>query len=311
MEQPSPAKSLPSNRAEHIPVLLKEILEWLDPKPGEWFVDATANGGGHLLALAERIAPGGKILGIEYDPDVYKQLSMTVSKSSYQNAIRIINGNYANLSRILADMKWESPAGILFDFGISSLQLEKSGRGFSFQKDEPLDMRFNPSASTCRASDIVNHATKEELETILRNYGEERYAKKIAERITEERKHHAITRTGELVRVIERAFPHRAKQGRIHYATRTFQALRIAVNREFETIEQGLRVALGALSPKGKIAVISFHSLEDRIVKTLFKEKAGERVLSLITKKPITPTIEEIRKNPRARSAKLRIAERI
>lgn len=295
---------------EHVPVLVNEVLSALKHTSGGWIIDATANGGGHLLEIARRMRSDEKILGIEYDPDIFKKLQATIEKSALPN-IRIVNDSYENLKAIIRREKCSPLFGIIFDLGMSSLQLESSGRGFSFLKDEPLDMRFNPNVNTCRAADIINHATKEELEIILKKYGEERFARAIAERIAEVRKRAPIYSTKDLVRSIGEALPRAARKGKIHFATRTFQALRIAVNREEEVIQKGIEAAIECLSPGGRIAVISFHSLEDRLVKIIFKTKAKENSISLITKKPILPTQEEIRRNPRSRSAQLRIAEKI
>ncbi len=293
----------------HIPVLLQEILFYFDPKPGDRFIDGTANGGGHLFALAERIAPEGMIIGIEADKNIFDTLQGKISKSEYGKNITAVHGSYANIAEIAKEHK-VTPKGILFDLGTSSIQLDQSGRGFSFQKDEPLDMRFDETRQTLRASDIVNHATKDELEKLIKEYGEERFARRIAERIADERKRHPILRTLQLVDVIARAMPAPARRGKIHFATRTFQALRIAVNEELETIRKGIEGAINAGGSGTFIAVISFHSLEDRIVKNMFRDESKSGRLALITKKPLIPNQEEIRINPRSRSAKLRIAQK-
>lgn len=293
----------------HIPVFLNEVLSSLDPKPGETFVDATANGGGHLMALAERVGTTGKVFGIELDPVIFGTLQETIKKSSLNN-IRIANDSYANIAALVEREKLEPINGILFDLGTSSLQLEESGRGFTFMRDEPLDMRFNPETNALRASDIVNHGTREELEKIFKEYGEERFARRIAEHIADERKRRPILTTLELVCAVKEAIPRAAQHGSIHIATRTFQALRIATNNEFETIQNGVKAGIECLASGGAIAVISFHSLEDRIIKVLFKEKEKEGAIAIVTKKPLTPSSEEIRKNPRSRSAKLRIAKK-
>lgn len=302
---------------EHTPVMLKEILDGLNPKPGKCYIDATANGGGHLIEIAKRIQPDGKILGIEYDPDIFIKLKSKIEKNAFPN-ISIVNDSYEHFAAIVEREKCGPVLGILFDLGISSLQLEGSERGFSFMKDEPLDMRFNPEVNTYRAADIVNHATKEDLEDIFKNYGEERFARTIAAHIVHIRKRAPIYHTKQLVGIIAEALPRFARhayrqagKGKIHFATRIFQALRIAVNHEFDAIRTGLETAIGCLAPGGRIMVISFHSLEDRLVKNIFKTKAEAHSISLITKKPIIPTREEIRINPRSRSAKLRIAEKI
>lgn len=295
---------------EHAPVLLKEILDAFDPKPGECYIDATANGGGHLMALAERVGAHGKIIGIELDPDIFRHLEEKISKNPFQNII-IVNDSYARLSEIAKREKQGSIAGILFDLGISSLQLNISGKGFSFLYDEPLDMRFNPTATDYRASDIINHATRDELTRILKEYGEERFARSIADRIILKRKQKPIRTTSELVRTIGEAIPGFARKGKIHFATRTFQALRIAVNRELEVIQSGILAAIDTVAPGGKIAIVSFHSLEDRVVKHVFRDASKQGRVSLINKKPIIPGRVEIRVNPRSRSAKLRIAQKI
>jgi 16S rRNA (cytosine1402-N4)-methyltransferase len=293
---------------EHVPVLLNEVLKYLDPKPGENFVDATANGGGHLFEIAKRISPGGKAVGIETDADIFQKLEAAITKKGIENCIAV-HDSYIHIEDIVGGLKIPVN-GALFDLGFSSIQLEESGRGFSFMKDEPLDMRFDTEGNLLRASDIINHGTRAELEKIFKEYGEERYARKIAEGIGEERKRRPILRTTDLVSLILHTLPRHARFGKIHFATRVFQALRIAVNNEFENIEKGLEAAIKCLEPGGRIAVISFHSLEDRIVKNFFKKEDGKR-LSILTSKPIPATREEISKNNRARSAKVRAAVKI
>ena len=292
----------------HIPVFLKEILEFLDPKPGHAFIDATANGGGHLSAIVEKIQPNGRMLGFELDLEIAEVLAKKFENNS---AVIIVNQSFANMNATVKEKNFGPADGIIFDLGLSSLQLEASGRGFSFLRDEPLDMRFDSKRAELRASDIINHSTKEELERIFKEYGQERFARKIAGAIVEERKRKSIVRTGELVECIRSAIPRMARHGKIHFATRVFQALRIAVNNELETIQKGIMEAIMELKRGGRVAVISFHSLEDGIVKRIFRQEEKNGVIVQCMKKPLQPTQEEVCKNPRARSGKLRVAQKI
>ncbi len=285
----------------HIPVLLNEVLQYLEPKPGENFIDCTYGEGGHALAILRLVAPNGKVLGIDRDA--------AMIKISPSDRLILHHGNFADIRAIAAQYDFASINGILFDFGLSSWQLEESGAGFSFQNIEPLDMRFDRSdVNSETAASIVNSWREEAIAQILYEFGEERYARRIAREIIQARKKERIARTDQLVRIILRAVP---KRSEIHCATRTFQALRIAVNNELENIEKGLHEAIGLLSWGGRICAISFHSLEDRRVKNIFKEYAKEGSLKILTKKPMVPSEEERRANPRARSAKLRWGEKL
>ena len=275
----------------HIPVLKKQVLEYLDPKPNENFIDCTANGGGHTKAIIER---GANVLAIELDKDIFKELG-----SLGLDRVVAINDSYVNLKKIVEENNFGPVNGILFDLGMSSWQLENSGRGFTFQKDEPLDMRYDLDGDLT-AEQIVNSWSESELIEILEKYGEERFARKIVKNIIKNR---PIKTTFDLVKAIS------GKRGKIHPATRTFQALRIAVNKELSSLERVLPQALEILAPEGILVVISFHSLEDRIVKNFFKNFAsstGGSKIEILTKKPIVSLLEEIKNNPRARSAKLR-----
>ena len=272
----------------HVPVLKKEVLKYLDPKANENFVDCTINGGGHATTLLEK---GGNVLGIEWDKDIYKKLKL--------DAI-LVNDSYVNLEKIVKENNFHPVDGILFDLGVSSYQLDQSDRGFTFRKDQPLDMRFNID-SDLTAKEIVNTWDEKEIAEILDKYGEERNAKKIAKKIVSNR---PIETTFQLIDIIGGSASRRSK---INPATRTFQALRIAVNRELESLEKVLPIAEKILAPGGRLVVISFHSLEDRIVKNFFKNSS----LEILTKKPITGSIEEIKENSRARSAKLRAGIKI
>lgn len=290
----------------HIPVLLNEVIEYLNPKPGQKFIDATIDGGGHAMALLERITPGGKLLGIEWDSNLLEQIKFKVQNSKFKNNVFLINDNYVNLKKNAQETGFTEANGVLFDLGMSSWHLEEAGRGFTFMKDEALDMRFDPSNIT--AGEIVNRFSYDELTQILKEYGEERFAKSIAAGIVSARKEKTIKSTFELIEIIKNSVPFWYRRGRLHYATKTFQALRIAVNKELENIQTGLSQALEVLMAGGRLAVISFHSLEDRIVKNFFREQARNGKLLIATKKPISACFTETAANPRARSAKLRVA---
>ena len=288
----------------HIPVLEKEVLQYLNPEQNQNFIDATISGGGHTTLILEKNKPKGKVLGIEIDFELYQELKLQIAE--IRNRVTLVNDSFVNLKEIIEKEKFQSVSGILFDLGMSSWHLEKSNRGFSFLKNEPLDMRYN-SAGPLTAEKIVNYWSKFEIEKILREYGEEKFAKKIAEGISSARKIKPIKNTFQLVKIIEQIVFAGYRRQRIHFATRTFQALRIAVNDELNNLKKVLPQALDILEPGGRLVVISFHSLEDRIVKNFFKNLN----LKILTKKPITPADKEIKINPRARSAKLRVIKKI
>jgi len=308
----------------HIPVLQKEVLEIFDPKPNQNFIDCTIGEGGHSLAILEKTAPEGKILGIDWDQEMIKSLMSKVESLKLRRRLILVNDSFVNLKEIVKKESFKDVKGILLDLGISSWHLEKSGRGFSFQQDEPLDMRYNQN-SKLTAEKILNEWSEKEIEKILKEYGEERFAKRISKKIVEERKIKPIRTTFQLVEIIKKAIPswyHTRFSGypKIHFATRTFQALRIAVNDELENLKKVLPQALEILERNGKLVVISFHSLEDRIVKNFFKDYSHGRIripersevapfaCKIITKKPIRPSAEEMKSNPRSRSARLRSA---
>ena len=290
----------------HIPVLQKEVLKYLDPKPNENFIDCTFGQGGHSKLILDKNGPKGKVLGIEIDPMLSKKRPAGSDKR-----LILANGSYAGLKEVIKKNKairsFKSVSGILIDLGISSWHIEKSGRGFSFKRDEELDMRYDPQ-NPLDAKKILNFWSRQEIEKTLREYGEERYASEIAEEIIRSREARPIRKTFQLVEIIESVVPKNYRHGKIHFATRTFQALRIAVNDELQNLEKVLPQASSILKNGGRLAVISFHSLEDRIVKNFFRQKAKEGSLKVLTKKPISPTFQEIKNNPRARSAKLRAA---
>jgi len=285
----------------HTPVLLKEVLEYLNPKSGENFIDCTVGFAGHALAILKQIAPSGKILGIELDEKVIKKLKLS------ENII-LKQGNFANLKKIVQECHFQPVNGILFDLGISSWQIEQSGRGFSFLRDEPLDMRFDNNTPDLTAEKIINQWPEKELIEIFQEYGEERYARRITQGICGVRKNKSIKTTSQLVEIIRQTIPAKYRRQKIHFATRAFQALRIAVNDELNNLKKTLPQTLEILEPGGRLVIISFHSLEDRIVKIFFREQAKERSLEILTKKPIRPDQKEINLNPRSRSAKLRAA---
>lgn len=284
---------------DHIPVLKKEVLEYLNPKPGENFIDCTFGFGGHSQAILKKIIPGGKILGIELDKEVLKQFKP-------QDGIILTQGNFADLKEITEKQKFYPVNGILLDLGISSWQIKESGRGFSFQKSEPLDMRTGQESLT--AQEIINQWNEQDLIEIFQTYGEERYSRQIAKMICQQRKIKSIETTDQLVEIIGRAVPGKYRRGRIHWATRVFQSLRIVVNSELDNLKKALADAVDILKGEGRLVVISFHSLEDRIVKHFFRQQAKQEFLKILTKKPIRPSQEEIEINYKSRSAKLRAA---
>lgn len=293
----------------HISVLQKEIIQILDPKPGDKFIDCTGGEGGHTLAILEKIIPEGKILTIDRDSRNVEVIRLKVKESRLENNLILINDNYLNLERIVSENNFDNISGIIFDLGFSSWHVDESTKGFSFRKNEILDMRYSNDGLS--AWEIVNSWPPEELEIIFKNYGEERFSKSITKGIINQRKKEKIKTTFDLIEVIEKSVPSFYKRSRIHFATKVFQALRIATNDELETIKKTLPQALKLLKKGGKIAVISFHSLEDRIIKNFFKDNYNKEFLKIETKKPIIPSKEEQIKNPRSRSAKLRVATKI
>ncbi len=244
--------------ATHEPVLKKEVLEYLDPKPSENFIDCTIGEGGHAKLILEKTGPNGKVLGIDRDPSQIENCRQNLKE--FSERIILANDSFENLKKIAEANNFTPVDGILMDLGFSSWQIEKSGKGFSFLRDEPLDMRYNENAKSLTAEKIVNEYAEEEIENILREYGEERYSKRISKAIADSRKRKRIGSTFGLVEAIKRGYPH-AEKSRIHFATRTFQALRIAVNSELEILKSSLEQAENVLAPGGRLVVISFHSL--------------------------------------------------
>ncbi len=320
-------------RVEHRPVLLREALEFLgvEREPEGVYVDATVGGGGHALAIAERLGGKGRLIGLDVDPKALRRAAERLKPYIEGGQVALVRASYAELERVLDEQGVEAVDGVLFDLGLSSLQLADPERGFSFQlEDAPLDMRFDPDAPIT-ARDLVNALPPRELERILREYGEERWAGRIARALVEARKRRPIETVGQLVRVVLEAIPKPAQRaylegrpGAIHPATRTFQALRIAVNRELEALQEGLEAAFRRLKPGGRLVVISFHSLEDRLVKRFMRGRARGcvcppelprcqcgRVPEAEILGEATPSPEEVAENPRARSARLRALRKL
>lgn len=295
----------------HIPVLLNEVITGLNIKPGDVFLDGTINGGGHGKAVAALLNEKGLIIGTDRDGAAIAKAGKALEEVSCRIILR--QQSFRNLDYVLDQVGVKTADKILFDLGLSSNQFDQSGRGFSFQKDELLLMTFNdkPAPGELTASDIVNKWDEENIAQIILSYGEERFAEKIARAIVSERQKKPIETTTELAEIIKRALPKIFLGRRLHPATKTFQALRITVNDEIGALKEGLEKGFERLSVGGRFAVISFHSIEDRTVKTFWKRFAENGEGLILTKKPVTPSLTEIIKNPRSRSAKLRIIEKI
>ncbi len=299
------------NPAEkHIPVLLNEVLEYLDLKEGGLYVDGTLGMGGHAQAILEGIGDNGQLIGLDRDDRAIALAKRRLAK--FDGQCTFCHDNFYHLNRVLQDLDIDSVDGILLDLGISSFQMDDPDRGFSIRNDGPLDMRMNPQAQIT-AFDLINSLSEKEIAHILRDYGEERFSGRIARHIVNARVEKPIETTNELSQIVLRAMPFskKPKGERIHPATRTFQALRIAVNRELEALEQFLQFGVDFLKPGGRLAIISFHSLEDRKVKITFRQMAKDGQVKLILKKPVFASDEETSQNKRARSARLRVVEKI
>lgn len=291
----------------HIPALTRELVELLEPEPGMVIVDATIGGGGQALAMLERIQGKGLLIGIDRDPEAISFCQARLS--SFAPNLKLFNARFSQLDEVLAQSGIKEVDRVYFDLGVSWHQLSEPERGFSFLQDGPLDMRMNPHQGE-PAWKILSRLEQRELEKIFREYGEERYSRRVARAIVRMREQgEELKRTRQLAELVEKVVP-RGKQ-RVHPATRIFQAIRIYVNQELEELRLGLEKAFNFLKAGGRIAVISYHSLEDRLVKIFFKEreKAGE--LKILTKKPLSPSWEEKKQNPKSRSAKLRAGEKI
>jgi len=291
----------------HLPVLLQEVVGSLDLKRGDVILDATFGGGGHAAEILKNIVPGGKLIAVDKDPEAVERAGR-LSKD-FQDAIVCINEDFRNVTAFLEKENFNHIDGAVFDLGMSSFQVDDVCRGFSFLKDGPLDMRYN-SRQQFSAEDAVNRLSREELVDLIRKYGEERHAALVAGAICSARKTERITTTGALRSIIQAAIGRKYRSQRLHPACRTFQALRIYVNDELDALADAVRQAIMLLRPGRRICVISFHSLEDRIIKNTYRDMAAARQVTIITRKPVIPKEEEIRLNPRSRSAKLRVAER-
>ena len=292
----------------HIPVLVEEVMTLLRCVPQGKYVDGTLGGGGHASEMLKRTAPDGIIVGIEWDEEAIAEARKTLAP--YGDRVRIFRENFINLPDVIKAMQMEAVDGIFLDLGFSSLQVQKAERGFSLKEEGPLDMRMDQRIDRT-AADLVNRLSLKELEKILFEHGEERWARRIARAIVQERERSPIETTQALRRVVLRAIPRRFHYRRIDPATKTFQALRISVNQELENLRMILETGWRSLKKGGRICIISFHSLEDRLVKEAFRAQERQRLIHIVTKRPITPSEEERERNPRSRSAKLRCAERV
>jgi len=290
--------------------MLPEVIEYLNPKTGEIIIDCTLGGAGYTLAIAQRVGEKGKVIAIDADEMAIENAKGKIENEKLSNII-LVNENFKNLSAIINQIGLEKVDGVVFDLGLSSAQLEDATRGFSFNSAATLNMEFgsrNQESGIRNTEEIVNKFKPEELEKIIREYGEERFAKKIVGAIIKARRLKPIANSRELAAVISQAVPAKYRYGRIHPATRTFQALRIATNDELTNLKVALPQAADALAAAGRIVIISYHSLEDRIVKWFLRERQNQGAVKILTKKVVTATKAEMKNNPRARSAKLRAA---
>lgn len=307
----------------HISVLLDATIELVDPRPGKVVVDATLGIGGHARALLER-HPAVRLVGLDQDAEAIRYAEENLR--AFGDRVSIVQTNFAGITDAVAELGFAHVDAVIADLGVSSLQFDSETRGFSFRFDAPLDMRMDADSEARTAAEMLEALTEEEIANVIYQYGEERFSRRIARRIVERREAGTpVTTTKELAELVERAVP-RSHKDKIHPATKTFQALRIAVNRELEILERFLKDSIDLLAPSGRLAVISFHSLEDRIVKQTFLKQSGrcqcpprmprcqcgaEKKVQILTKKPIVPKESEINENPRSRSAKLRAVERL
>jgi len=305
--------------------MLDECIDYLNIRANGVYVDATLGGAGHSSEILKRLGPEGLLIGIDQDQDAIRAAGQKLENVQTQGRYVLYHTNFENIREVIGMQKLKAVDGVLMDLGVSSYQLDEGERGFSYQQDAPLDMRMNKSEEM-DAAWVVNNLSREELTRIIREYGEEKWASRIAEFIVKSRETQKITTTGQLVDIIKAAIPAAARREGPHPAKRTFQAIRIAVNRELEVLEKTLGEIIDFLNPGGRLAVITFHSLEDRIVKQIFKDKAQGCIcpgdfpkcvcgrtpqIRILTRKPVTPSEDELERNPRARSAKLRVAEKL
>ena len=295
----------PAGPPPHVPVLRDEVLDWLQPRDGGLYVDGTLGLGGHTQAVLERSAPSGRVIGFEWDAEALARAQERLVP--YRERLRIVHASYADLAGALEKLNVGPVDGLLVDLGVSSLQLDDRDRGFSFRADAPLDMRMDRRRPVTAAG-LVARLSEEQLADLFYHYGEERQARRIARFLVEAREAEPVTTTGRLAEIVAAAVPRKFHPPRIHVATRVFQALRIAVNTELDNLAHLLATAPAVLATGARIAIIAFHSLEDRMVKQAF---AGNPAYRVLTRRPIEPQPAETQDNPRARSAKLRVAERV
>ena len=295
----------PAGPPPHVPVLRDEVLDWLQPRDGGLYVDGTLGLGGHTQAVLERSAPSGRVIGFEWDAEALARAQERLVP--YRERLRIVHASYADLASALEKLNVGPVDGLLVDLGVSSLQLDDRDRGFSFRADAPLDMRMDRRRPVTAAG-LVARLSEEQLADLFYHYGEERQARRIARFLVEAREAEPVTTTGRLAEIVAAAVPRKFHPQRIHVATRVFQALRIAVNTELDNLARLLVTAPAVLATGARIAIIAFHSLEDRMVKQAF---AGNPAYRVLTRTPIEPQPAETQDNPRARSAKLRVAERV
>lgn len=297
-------------RKFHTPVMLKEVLDYLNLEAGKVVVDATIGTGGHSIEIIRQIVPGGKLIGIDRDAE---SLAIAAERlGDFRGSCEFVHANFKDIDSALENLSVKQVDAVLFDLGVSSYQLEDPQRGFSFRNEGPLDMRLDRE-SYISAYDLVNNLNEQEISHLLWTFGQERWHNRIAHLLVEEREKQPIATTLQLASIVEKAIPYkyRHRYYRIHPATRTFQAMRIAVNRELETLDIAVKKAISLLKRKGRICVISFHSLEDRIVKHAFRYAASQNLIKTITPKPMQPLLIEVQENPSSRSSKLRVAEKI
>jgi len=296
----------------HTPILTAELLEHLQLGPGARCIDATIDGGGHTAAMLERIAPEGEVLGIDRDAELLDRVRRVLNAAVEAGRLHLCAGDFRQLAQIAGAHQFAAVQAVIFDLGLSSYHFDLSGRGFSFQREEPLDMRFNPAeAGSESAADILDTHSAAELEAIFRRLGEERFSGRIARAVVAERRRASLRTTTQLLNLITAALPASVRWRAARSAARIFQALRISVNTELDAVAEALPQALSLLAPGGRLAVLSFHSLEDRLVKQFFVAERQTGRVRILTKKPVRPTEAEIAANPRAASAKLRVCERV
>ena len=306
----------------HVSVLLEETIDSLNIKPDGIYVDGTLGGGGHSLEICKRLGDGGRLIGIDQVMDAIR--AATDRLKNYSDKVTIVHSNYQNIDSVLRDLSIGGVDGIVLDLGVSSYQLDNADRGFTYREDTPLDMRMDQS-QPMTAKDIVNEYSEQELFRVIRDYGEDSFAKNIAKHIVKARQDKPIETTGELNDIIRAAIPARVRQGGGHPSKKTFQAIRIELNRELDVLEQSLDKMIGLLNPGGRLSIITFHSLEDRIVKNIFRKNMNPCICppefpvctcgrvptgKVITRKPIVPDAEELSNNKRAKSSKLRVFEK-